>query len=436
MSTNNFVLVKFIDTNEIEVVSTAWLCANNTKCAWPNYKNPSRIVKAVGQHEASEQTWSIHDVKLLGSGHKFATYREALQKLPKVMDQSDADVGSGNDKNRLCRNKGNASDSSGSDGDDSLSPKIPRPPMIGKNCYLQKAGLKESTEGEPIPGGKSSRNKTLSNNNMPFKLCLANQDSTITVKGTQPEVMGGNQISNDKGAGTSSTSNGDAQLSIIGNDNESPEVGILSAALPKGNSIGAQQSSLEVENFLPGNQFQSWVVRNIASLKVQSRNIQDTLDAILLHLDGQKKPQDEIRHQIPLMNMEDVSKGAGYYEILANRESLVTLLRQRGCSNVAKCTRRILSKLCGDQLANCYNWIGSRGGKSAFCDVWMKQVVFDTVRQSLPSKAVTDDEMEAVTKEYLKAAAKRLKKNHCADIAGTISDGGSDFINHEESDDI
>lgn len=83
-------------------------------------------------------------------------------------------------------------------------------------------------------------------------LFAANQDSTITVKGTQPEVMGGNQISYDKGAGTSSTSNGDAQLSIIGNDNESPEVGILSAALPKGNSIGAQQSSLEVENFLPG----------------------------------------------------------------------------------------------------------------------------------------------------------------------------------------
>jgi len=75
MSTNNFVLVKFIDTNEIEVVSTAWLCANNTKCAWPNYKNPSRIVKAVGQHEASEQTWSIHDVKLLGSGHKFGNFK-------------------------------------------------------------------------------------------------------------------------------------------------------------------------------------------------------------------------------------------------------------------------------------------------------------------------------------------------------------------------
>lgn len=42
--------------------------------------------------------------------------------------------------------------------------------------------------------------------------------------------------------------------------------------------------------------------------------------------------------------------------------------------------------------------------------------ILDTVRQSLPSKAVTDDEMEAVIKEYLKAAAKRLKKNHCADM--------------------
>lgn len=67
----HFVLLKFLETEEIEVVTSAWLCKNNTQCVWLNYKNPGRIVKAVGLHMPPESNWSTHDVKLLGGGHKF-----------------------------------------------------------------------------------------------------------------------------------------------------------------------------------------------------------------------------------------------------------------------------------------------------------------------------------------------------------------------------
>lgn len=71
MSDDSFVLVKFEETNEIEVVTTAWLRQDDTKCVWPNYKNPNRIVKSVGLHMAAEANWSLHEVKVLGGGHKF-----------------------------------------------------------------------------------------------------------------------------------------------------------------------------------------------------------------------------------------------------------------------------------------------------------------------------------------------------------------------------
>lgn len=61
-----FVLVKFNETDEIEIVTTSWLRNNNTQCMWPNYKNPSRIVTA------------IHDVKVLGGGHQFGNSKASV----------------------------------------------------------------------------------------------------------------------------------------------------------------------------------------------------------------------------------------------------------------------------------------------------------------------------------------------------------------------
>lgn len=162
-SNNSFVLVKFEETNEVEVVSTAWLRQNNKKCAWPNYKNSNRLVKAVSLHEAVQECWSLHTIKLLGSGRQFGkylklfeilldfvlhamshsklkligrlifsvSYHDALSKLPKVLDQSDAEINSdGGRKSRKSNKNTTYSDSSDDEVNNPDSFTLPPPPVI------------------------------------------------------------------------------------------------------------------------------------------------------------------------------------------------------------------------------------------------------------------------------------------------------------------
>lgn len=68
---NHFVLAKFLDTNEIEVITTEWLRENGTKCYWPNYRSSNTTIKAIGQHKKVEKNWLIHDVKIVGGGRQF-----------------------------------------------------------------------------------------------------------------------------------------------------------------------------------------------------------------------------------------------------------------------------------------------------------------------------------------------------------------------------
>ncbi|XP_021964965.1 uncharacterized protein LOC110860220 [Folsomia candida] len=57
---------------------------------------------------------------------------------------------------------------------------------------------------------------------------------------------------------------------------------------------------------------------------------------------------------------------------------------------------------------------------------------FYAVHLSLSPKQVSDDEMEAVIQEHLKAAAKRLKQNNSVDNVGASTDNGSDFANQNQ----
>ncbi|OXA37108.1 hypothetical protein Fcan01_28107 [Folsomia candida] len=197
MSDDSFVLVKFEETNEIEVVTTAWLRQDDTKCVWPNYKNPNRIVKSVGLHMAAEANWSLHEVKVLGGGHKFGTYHEAVKKLPNVMDQSDADIGNGDGKSRIRREKGKLSDSSDSDvGELFKSNIMPPPPRMIINSEKTVNSLVPMIEStKERPSRKTTDKKTkaaFSSLNMPFKLCLVNQKSSVSSGSKNEDIIVGN----------------------------------------------------------------------------------------------------------------------------------------------------------------------------------------------------------------------------------------------------
>ncbi|OXA41428.1 hypothetical protein Fcan01_23892 [Folsomia candida] len=148
MSVNNFfVLVKFVETNEVEVVSASWLRHNKTKSVWPNYKNSNRQVKAVSMHETPARCWSLHEIKLLGNGRQFESYHEALSKLPKVLDNSDAEVNSDADRRGRKRKNQDSSDSSDDDVNNSDSFGMP-PPSLITNSTKGSAGFRKKIKRE------------------------------------------------------------------------------------------------------------------------------------------------------------------------------------------------------------------------------------------------------------------------------------------------
>lgn len=71
MSDPYFVIVKFQDTEEIEVTTSCWLREGGKKCVWPNFKSSNRTVKAASLHEAAKSDWLVYDIKIAGNGHKF-----------------------------------------------------------------------------------------------------------------------------------------------------------------------------------------------------------------------------------------------------------------------------------------------------------------------------------------------------------------------------
>ncbi|OXA43323.1 hypothetical protein Fcan01_22023 [Folsomia candida] len=180
--------------------------------------------------------------------------------------------------------------------------------------------------------------------------------------------------------------------------------------------------------------FQNWVARNITILKAQNRQIQNSLDGILLQLGERTEYKNSqpknVHHELACNTLDDVENGNKVYSSSDSRESLVQYLSQKGGKSVSSCTRKVLSCLCTDELACTYKWIGSRGGKVGFKETWMKSIILgksftnspgftwsiiflsiDSVRlyHARKSKQVTDDEVEEVMKEWLKTAPKRLK---------------------------
>ncbi|XP_035715612.1 uncharacterized protein LOC118438891 isoform X1 [Folsomia candida] len=406
-SNNSFVLVKFEETDEVEVVSTAWLRQNNKKCAWPNYKNSNRLAKAVSLHEPVQECWSLHTIKLLGSGRQFVSYHDALSKLPKVLDQSDAEINSdGGRKSRKSNKNTTYSDSSDDEVNNPDSFTLPPPPVIAH-------GSKDTDKINKLIFDSAKKYDPPHSSPIPFTLGLVGVENLGTTSGT------------------------------ISDSNSSPDHVLNEIQVPatteyrNDNGGDNRDDSFIVtplQNCHPDKDFQNWVARNITILKAQNRQIQNSLDGILLQLGDRTEYKNSqpknVHHELPCKTLDDVENGKKVYSSSDSRESLVQYLGQKGGKSVSSCTRKVLSCLCTDKLACNYNWIGSRGGKVGFKETWMKSIILgksftnspgftwsiiflsiDSVRlyHARKSKQVTDDEVEEVMKEWLKTAPKRLK---------------------------
>ena len=60
-----YCVVVFEETDEVDIVSSKWLCKNSKYSHWPAVKGSNRIRKATLEHEEPNSTWSVHPIRIL-----------------------------------------------------------------------------------------------------------------------------------------------------------------------------------------------------------------------------------------------------------------------------------------------------------------------------------------------------------------------------------
>ena len=71
MTTKNFSVVVFEDTDQVDVVPLGWLSVNKTECRWPPYKDSAKVRKAIKNALPPQDNWTTHPVRLLKSYGKY-----------------------------------------------------------------------------------------------------------------------------------------------------------------------------------------------------------------------------------------------------------------------------------------------------------------------------------------------------------------------------
>jgi len=66
-STKMYAVVIFLETDDVEVVANNWLTVNavSIRCAWPTYRSPDRIARAIREMEVPSDNWLRYDVRIL-----------------------------------------------------------------------------------------------------------------------------------------------------------------------------------------------------------------------------------------------------------------------------------------------------------------------------------------------------------------------------------
>ncbi|XP_077086617.1 uncharacterized protein LOC143738519 [Siphateles boraxobius] len=96
---NMFHIVRFVDTEEVEVVPAFWV--KNGVCSWPPYMDEG-VQRASESSEPPHESWSAYKVKIM---YTAKTYSEAMRKLPLVEQQNDLRLQDGTGSPRPLKQK-------------------------------------------------------------------------------------------------------------------------------------------------------------------------------------------------------------------------------------------------------------------------------------------------------------------------------------------
>ncbi|XP_016664012.2 uncharacterized protein LOC107885091 [Acyrthosiphon pisum] len=171
--------------------------------------------------------------------------------------------------------------------------------------------------------------------------------------------------------------------------------------------------------------FQNNMMRNMAFLKVEMRQIQSNqsvmfehFESILTHLQGNNTYTDKkslsqndfhdcplpLDNNIDLNTIED--KIAGDHQF---KSRLINELSYIGGKNCKAMVKRLMSKLFTDDLLSDYSYTGKKG-KKPFSTLFICSVIFDAIKKQVKFSNIPKNEIEETIKQVLAQAPFNIKR--------------------------
>ncbi|XP_063220044.1 uncharacterized protein LOC134529655 [Bacillus rossius redtenbacheri] len=343
-----FSIIEFEDG--LQVVPTKWLCDDGTRCKWPSYVNPNKVIKSVTSLEEPKEDWHVHQViRNFGAAD---SYEKAIQKMrgcERFSDvESDNDIMSKRKKRQTRAKKILESSSSETDFDESQSllSHFPAAPHFTKPLATStQLSCKEKPQGKKIAVATM---QVQSSDVLPL-------ENSVTVPTQELRAV-------------------------------------------SGTSLSGTENQIDKE-------FHKLILRKLNHLIYKV----DSLEEKLMSLGDRNKVvvTDEevcIQKLFPLKTFEEVDHCESLLKDATFCDKLILSLKVIGGNHLQGSVTNLLKRMLTNQLATEYSWLGAKGKKN-FRKLELSHVVMRVVRFHYPS--ATETEVSIIISNWLKHAKKR-----------------------------
>ncbi|XP_036138287.1 uncharacterized protein LOC114255293 isoform X2 [Monomorium pharaonis] len=415
-----YSIIEFSDG--LAIVPSHWLNNDETKCTYPNFRDPAKIKKAVASQQLPEDNpnWKMYDV--LRIFYKTNSYQRAKDKLLIAEKMSDlATNESSEDETKRCdkekksrhmRAKKNNSSSEECDGFDSDTSqeltKLSSFPKVPDKLNITKKKIPASQKIVPPPlSSNVERSKSECQKSHAIHTKSLHQEETI------------NKYTKGKYVDNSSDENNNLQ-----------------------NLKTAKQMSTKSKNLITEkNEFQIEVIRKLQLILNRITALENRM--VLLQASN-IVPQEAANvieyeeYDLPLKNMQTLIRLENQLKDSSFADKMVNTLKQVGGVNLSNIISNILKKLLSDDLAQSFSYLGQRN-KRNFSALKLCSIMKRVVRIQKPDS--NDAQIAEITSSWLvhakwrqQRAETKMRKQREADNINEADDvNEADNVNEEDA---
>ncbi|XP_029158399.1 uncharacterized protein LOC114937668 [Nylanderia fulva] len=371
-----YIVVEFDDG--LAIVPSCWLNESEMKCAYPTFRDPTKIKKAVASQLSPEDNsnWKKYDV--IKIFYRTNLYEKAKEKLLIAENMSDltADESTENDDKRCVKEK------------KSRHMRAKKIFSSSEECEFDSDVSEKTTKLLPFP--KLTKKSCVTNNKKISASQLASPPS-IHIERSKSEC----QISSakhNKSLDKEATINDRYTTERRYCDNLSDENG-NSKMTEKDKNImctGSKNLLITAEN-----EFQKEVIRKLQLLLNKMTALENRM--ILLETSNIMRHREEEtvnntilyeEYDLPLQNMQALERLEQLLKTSSFADKMVNTLKQVGGVNLSNIIPNMLKKLLSDHFAQTFSYLGQRNKKN-FSALKLCSIVKRVIRIHKPESSDT-----------------------------------------------